>query len=53
MNSRYWCFEDDRIHCKIFENGKFLCSGLTWSQATRFCSGQSLADIGIFQFSLF
>lgn len=50
---RHWCFEDDGIHCKIFENGNFLCSGLTWLQATLFCSGDSLSDIGVSQFSLF
>lgn len=54
---RYWfkngTFDNGDWRCSIVEDGVVLSSNCTWSQATRFCQGESLYDLSFVQLSIF
>lgn len=45
---RYYTFDESYPgRFKVFEDNKFVCSGLTMRQAQDFCHGVDLRDLGI------
>ena len=55
MRSRYWVMDSPHpnFSASVYENGYKLCAGLSWLQATEFCKGRDLVDLGVVQLSLF
>lgn len=54
--NRFWYRtfpSDPNSTYSVVEDDHFVCSGLSWLQATEFCKGRSLSDLGINLFSLF
>lgn len=53
---RSWRFTNgvaDKDGFSVFIDNVLISSGLTWLQATEFCKGRSLADLKVFELSLF